>query len=387
VTAEYCDRLKREVQIAGRLSDLSNVYPHFVKVYYNETVCGLLPFWSVTKGKKKNAARLEWLADECYVTLMELCDHGGLDSYMKKNALSTRDRKAIFFQVMLAVHVAKKELGARFYDLKPGNFVVQTADSDSGILTFDVNNEKFTLVMDKPVIVKVIDFDRSDIADLRRTSDIEPAITVWHFGTVEFIPTNYLTQPNPTQGDQHDLTSLGLTFLCLVTNDLCIDELVSETKDGEEHIPKNCRKSPRSLKYELKKAYGAKENGFSALRDLVSICNVPHADLVDALYRRLVFFGIDQESTKEGLVWEAIDRVLVKGEGEYQADKKRFDDDRARFGLEEGSDEKLRILREQLAEFPGGTELLKKLCSVDPEKRGTVAEVFEVDFLQSFRER
>jgi serine/threonine protein kinase len=38
-----------------------------------------------------------------------------------------------------------------------------------------------------------------------------------------------------------------------------------------------------------------------------------------------------------------------------------------------------------LVKFPGGRELLKKLCSVDPKNRGTLREVFEVDFLQRFR--
>jgi serine/threonine protein kinase len=314
---------------------------------------------------------------------MELCDHGSLHSYMEsmRETLSNRDRRAIFFQVMLAVHVAKRELGVRFYDLKPDNFVVKTADPDSRSWTFNVSNQKFTLVMDKPVIVKVIDFDRSDTARDRGNRDSEPAITAWNFGTLEFIPTNYLTEPKPKESDEHDLASLGLIFLELVSPDNSLLELLSVPRVVGQKVEAVSIECPSHLRRVLKRIYRTRKNGFSALNGIGQ-----KDKLLNILYRRLVFFGINQESTKGGLVWEAIDRVLVKGEGEYQADKKQFDDDRARFGLEEGADEKLRLLREHLVEFPGGTELLKKLCSVDPEKRGTVAEVFEVDFLQSFRE-
>jgi serine/threonine protein kinase len=340
--------------------------------------------------KKQGAdPELIWLDEKGHVTLMELGDHGDLEWYIQQNDLSTRDRQAIFFQVMMAVHVAKEELGARFYDLKPCNFVVQTAASDSGIMTFDVNNQTFTLAMDKPVFAKVIDFDRTDIADDRGSSADEPNVTAWHFGTLEYIPTNYLTESKPKQGHEHDLTSLGLTFLALVTDDawtldavVCDDPVGARVGDNP-HLRLNC---PQSLQDELMAVYGAENSGFSALDKLILEFGSSHEELTGFLYRRLVFFGIDQESTKEGLVWEAIDRVLVKGEGQYQADKRRFDDDRARFSLEEGSDEKLQTLRALLEEFPGGTELLKKLCSVDPKKRGTVADVFEVEFLQSFRD-
>jgi predicted NUDIX family NTP pyrophosphohydrolase len=103
------------------------------------------------------------------------------------------------------------------------------------------------------------------------------------------------------------------------------------------------------------------------------------------LYRRLVFFGIDQESVKEGPVWEAIDKILVDGKGDYQVDKNQFNYDRAEFGLEFGLVYDIQTVRMALVKFPGGRELLKKLCSVDPKSRGTLQEVFEVDFLQRFR--
>ncbi|GLD91490.1 hypothetical protein PINS_up000023 [Pythium insidiosum] len=65
--------------------------------------------------------------------------------------------------------------------------------------------------------------------------------------------------------------------------------------------------------------------------------------------------------------------------------KAQFEEDRAAFGLDIGSNEIIAHARERLTSIPGATDLLTRLVSFDPTQRPTLKSVLQHEIFDTLR--
>ena len=140
------------------------------------------------------------------------------------------------------------------------------------------------------------------------------------------------------------------------------------------------------LKAELKAVWEDKEeDNFGVIRSLINAEVYEEGDeqdwiLADTLYRYLVLFGRPTErfgGSEGSKVWNAVERGL-------RSDKKLFDKDHTRFGLETGNNYMIATARERLKEV-GGMELLFGLCAWDVEKRAGSLDVIKSEMMRDLK--
>ena len=287
---------------------------------------------------------------------MELCQHGDMEEFIKNlpdKMLSTWDFRNLLFQMAFALHVAGDRFGLKHYDVKLLNFFLQSAkdptiaddDHPHVVLRYGVGSHVFRLRMhpSKALIAKLADYGT---AVLRTDTDGQP-ITIGQFTTFENTPPDFLILGNfAEQGYGHDCFGLGLCMLHLFTGHAPYEEILEEVV------------CPENLKGKLRKIW--KEKSHDVIRsvmigDISEDGNESEDEtLYNTLYRFLVLFGIPEYQfcfKEHGKVWRAINETLLlpsETKCKKCPDALIFEEDRKKFSLSQGNDERIAAARRRL---------------------------------------
>jgi serine/threonine protein kinase len=347
---------------------------------------------------------------------MELCSHGDLEEYIKKqpgSVLSPCDSRALLFQMAFSLHVAGNKFGMKHYDVKLLNFFVDDTNEANldptkypyTVLQYGLGSHIFNVRMKTrtAITVKLADFGTSN---MRAESNGQPVL-ISNFTTLENTPPDYLILGDAAvQGYGHDYFGLGLCMLHLFTGYAPYEEIMETV-----HCPPN-------LKRKLKSIWESnKPNGYEVIKNVIRcdvledddgniIEGVPDETLYDTFYRFLVLFGIptDRFEYKEGSrVWGAIDRCIgVEDVSNFTSrsrrnpssdrtrkkgpDYEQYMHDCGKFSISRGDNEHIARARNNLERFNGGMDLLLSLVTFDPKKRASPLDVMNSKFMESLRE-
>ena len=335
---------------------------------------------------------------------MELCAEGDAEEYLKRQpdeSISPVVARNLIFQVAFAMHAAADRFSLKHYDLKLLNIFLQKVsgiDAELTTLRYGLGSHIFALEMPtaSAIIAKVADYGT---ANVQAESNGQPA-TIGQFTTLENTPPEFMILGDAaTQGHGHDAFGLGLCMLHLFTGHAPYEEILADV---------TC---PSGLKAILQGIWEDElSQGYSVIRSViladvykdeagVVIEGEPDGTLYDTFYRYLVLFGIPERKYKvkaHGRVWKAIASAL-EGGGKGRtygrnacrkmgADFKQFEEDQKKYSLRHGTNSFISRAREGLEQVSGGLELLFSLVDFDPEKRATVCDVLNSQFMIPLRE-
>jgi serine/threonine protein kinase len=335
---------------------------------------------------------------------MELCAEGDAEEYLKRQpdeSISPVVARNLIFQVAFAMHAAADRFSLKHYDLKLLNIFLQKVsgiDAELTTLRYGLGSHIFALEMPtaSAIIAKVADYGT---ANVQAESNGQPA-TIGQFTTLENTPPEFMILGDAaTQGHGHDAFGLGLCMLHLFTGHAPYEEILADV---------TC---PSGLKATLQGIWEDElSQGYSVIRSViladvykdeagVVIEGEPDGTLYDTFYRYLVLFGIPERKYKvkaHGRVWKAIASAL-EGGGKGRtygrnacrnmgADFKQFEEDQKKYSLRHGTNSFISRAREGLEQVSGGLELLFSLVDFDPEKRATVCDVLNSQFMIPLRE-
>ena len=348
---------------------------------------------------------------------MELCRHGDVEEYMKKqpgSVISPSDGRSLLFQMAFSLHVAGNKFGMKHYDVKLLNFFLDDTNTvpmdDKAhpytVLRYGLGSHVFNVRMRtaSAVLAKLADFGT---ANVRAESNGQP-VMIGNFTTLENTPPDFMILGDAaTQGYGHDCFGLGLCMLHLFTGHAPYEEILETVR-----CPPNLKKKLRSI-WESKTS-----NGYEVIRSVI-LCEVfedeegniiegePDETLYDTLYRFLVLFGVPDEKFqwKEGCkVWRAIDSCLgvedtVNGSRRSRRnvpnastrregpDVAQYKNDCNMFSIFIGENEHIASARKNLERMNGGMDLLLSLLSFDPKRRASPLDVMNSTFMESIREQ
>jgi serine/threonine protein kinase len=347
---------------------------------------------------------------------MELCKHGDVEEYMKRqpdSVLKPSDSRALLFQMAFSLHVAGNKFGMKHYDVKLLNFFLDDTNDVSTCankhpytcLRYGLGSHVFNVRMRtaSAVLAKLADFGT---ANVRADSNGQPVL-IGNFTTLENTPPDYMILGDAaTQGYGHDCFGLGLCMFHLFTGHAPYEEILETV-----HCPPNLKKKLKSI-WE-----NHKSSGYEVIRNVIR-CDVFEDEegniiegevdetLYDTLYRFLVLFGIPQEKFqwKDGSrVWRAIDSCLGTEDTPVPVRKSRrnaanapirkdgpdacqYVEDCKMFSIFKGGDEHIARARKHLKRANGGMDLLLSLVSFDPKKRASPLDVLNSTFMETLRE-
>lgn len=336
---------------------------------------------------------------------MELCSEGDAEEYLKKlpdELMSSSESRLLIFQVAFALHAAADRFSLKHYDIKLLNIFLQKLsgiEAEFTTLRYGLGSHVFALEMPtaSAIIAKVADYGT---ANVQSESNGQPA-TIGQFTTLENTPPEFMIVGDPAaQGHSHDAFGLGLCMLHLFTGHAPYEEILADVI------------CPCGLKSKLQCIWeDEKSHGYSVIRsviladvykddDGVVVEGEPDGILYDTLYRFLVLFGIPNKKYKlktHGRVWKAITSSLQgankeKSYGRNNAGSKKgldavqFENDQKQYSLRYGQNKFIARARKRLEELEGGLDLLFSLVDFDPEKRATVCDVLNSQFMVPLRE-
>ena len=335
---------------------------------------------------------------------MELCAEGDAEEYLKRQpeeSISPLAARNLIFQVGFALHAAADRFSLKHYDLKLLNIFLQTVpgvDAELTTLRYGFGSHVFALEMStaSAVIAKVADYGT---ANVQAESNGQPA-TIGQFTTLENTPPEFMVLGDAaTQGHGHDAFGLGLCMLHLFTGHAPYEEILADVV------------CPTGLKAKLKRIWeDESSHDYSVIRSVILadvykdeagavIEGEPDGTLYDTLYRYLVLFGIPDRTYKaksHGRVWKAISSSLERegkgrayGKNAYRnegTDFEQFEQDQKMYSLRRGTNTFISRARQGLEELTGGLNLLYSLVDFDPEKRATVCDVLNSEFMIPLRE-
>jgi len=348
---------------------------------------------------------------------MELCKHGDVEEYIKKqkdSVLSPSDSRALLFQMAFSLYVAGNKFGMKHYDVKLLNFFLDDTNDVSicadehpyTVLRYGLGSHIFNVRMKtaSAVLAKLADFGT---ANVRADFNGQPVL-IGNFTTLENTPPDYMILGDTaTQGYGHDCFGLGLCMLHLFTGHAPYEEILDTVC-----CPPNLKKKMKSI-WE-----NHKTSGYEVIRNVIR-CDVYEDEegniiegevdetLYDTLYRFLVLFGIPPEKfqwRESNRVWRAIESCLgsedaplpvrkskrnavnisiIRKEG---ADSAQYMNDCKIFSVSRGTNEHIARARNNLKSFNGGMDLLLSLVSFDPKKRASPLDVLNSTFMETLRE-
>ncbi|KAJ0407948.1 hypothetical protein ATCC90586_006320 [Pythium insidiosum] len=336
---------------------------------------------------------------------MELCDGGDVEDF-----IGLQDDKLLpvrsvvipfFFQMVFGLYCARERYQLRHCDIKLLNFFLKDisrkglacAPDESLVLRYWLGETQFDVRMPATFSywVKLADYGTADST----TANLGQPVTLDQFTTLENTPIEFLLEGDAaTQSFAADTFSLGLCLLHLFTGRGPYEELVE---------PVRC---PPLLLQDIKRLWMStkKNSGFTVLKRVAR--DDPDDVLIHTLYRYLVLFGLplSNPSEKRGIdrVWNILvqhlrpspddgdgagarrsRRATAKPQG--PSPKAQFDDDRAAFGLDIGSNAIIAHARERLSSVPGAPQLLASLVAFDPTERPTLKSVLHHEIFASLR--
>ena len=314
---------------------------------------------------------------------MELCDEGDAEEYLKRQpeeSISPFLARNLVFQVAFAMYAAADRFSLKHYDLKLLNVFLQKVPGvEAELTTLRYGFGPYVFALEMPttsaIIAKVADYGS---ANVQVESDGQP-VTIGQFTTRENTPPEFMILGDAaTQGHGHDAFGLGLCMLHLFTGHAPYEEILANV---------TC---PSSLKGKLQGIWEDEASeDYSVIRSVILadvykdeagsvIEGEPDGTLYDTFYRYLVLFGIPKYKAKANdRVWRAVKKACIK---------KQFEHDQKQYSLRQGTDPSITRAREGLEQVTGGLDLLCSLVDFDPEKRATICDVLNSEFMVSLRE-
>ena len=411
-----------ELAVSAMLSSLvrRNVCPNFV-VTRRVFTCSYEPpklFWGseenkqprgglysprLCDGKKPREPSVKHRSRFQYIR-MELCSEGDAEQFLKsqpEQSISPLQARNLIFQIAFALHAAADRFSLKHYDIKLLNIFLQKmsgVNTDFLTLKYGLGSHVFVLQMPtaSALIAKVADYGT---ANVQAESNGQPA-TIAQFTTLENTPPEFMILGDlATQGHGHDAFGLGLCMLHLFTGHAPYEEILADVM------------CPSGLKAKLQSVWeDENSSGYSVIRSVIladvykdEAGNIVEGEaddtLYDTLYRYLVLFGIPESKFKMkvcGKVWRAISSSFegdVNGRSygrsarnKSGSDLAQFKNDQRKYSLRHGDNVFISRAREKLEQVPGGLDLLLSLLDFDPEKRATVRDVLNSQFMIPLRE-
>ncbi|KAF1335664.1 Serine/threonine protein kinase, partial [Globisporangium splendens] len=346
---------------------------------------------------------------------MEFCDGGDLEDFisLQDDKLLPLKRVVVpfFFQMVFSVYCARERFHFRHCDIKLLNFFLKDIDrermvhkqpEEDMLLQYWVEDNAFDLRLPGPFSywIKLADYGTAD----SNVESLEKPVALDQFTTLENTPIEFLLEGDAAvRSYGADTFALGLCLLHLLTGSAPYEEILDDVLCPVELLKDLDRiwTNPR------------KNSGFSVLKRVVK--DDPEKVLYHTLYRYLVLFGLPEEnpSADKGVdkVWLVLLNHLrpealavaqpaaaapntrrsrsatasARAAAKSVSVKHVFEQDRAKYSLDHGSNPMIARGRARMEAIPGARDALMSLVHFNPLKRPTTKSVLLHPLFQSLQ--
>uniref|UniRef100_K3W6L9 Protein kinase domain-containing protein n=1 Tax=Globisporangium ultimum (strain ATCC 200006 / CBS 805.95 / DAOM BR144) TaxID=431595 RepID=K3W6L9_GLOUD len=346
---------------------------------------------------------------------MEFCDGGDLEDFisLQDDKLLPLKRVVVpfFFQMVFSVYCARERFHFRHCDIKLLNFFLKDIDrermlhkqpDEDMLLQYWVEDSAFDLQLPGPFSywIKLADYGTAD----SNAESLGKPVALDQFTTLENTPIEFLLEGDAAvRSYGADTFALGLCLLHLLTGSAPYEEILDDVR------------CPLELLKDLDRIWmnPRKSSGFSVLKRVVK--DDPEKVLYHTLYRYLVLFGLPEEnpSADKGVdkVWLVLLKHLrpealavaqpavaapntrrsrsatasARAVAKSVSVKDMFEQDRAKYSLDHGSNAMIARGRARMEATPGAREVLTTLVHFNPLKRPTMKSVLLHPLFQSLQ--